>query len=310
MTYPITFPGLGLELNPGKVAFSFLGKDIYWYGIIIACGFLLAVFYCSKKSPSFGVSPEQLLDLLIFAVPISVVGARLYYIIFYFSLFQKDVNGVLKPDFKQMVFIWDGGLAIYGGIIAGVLTLLVFCRIRKISFGAFLDVACFGLLIGQALGRWGNFFNREAYGGETTLPWRMGLHVPAENGIVGAVHYIEVHPTFLYESLWNALGFVLLVSLARRCVRKFDGQFFLLYMAWYGFGRGFIEGFRSDSLYFFGLKLFGVPIRASQVLAFLSCAIAIILLIYNLKFRTHRPEDLFINQKKEPPIQEERQENQ
>lgn len=291
MNLPITFPGLGLEFNPNRIAFHLFGKDVYWYGILIALGFLLAVFYCSKKAPRYGITSEQILDLLIFAVPLSVIGARLYYIIFYFSLFQKEVGGVLKPDFLEMIKIWDGGLAIYGGLIAAVLTTLIFCRIRKISVGAFLDLGSFGLLIGQAVGRWGNFINREAYGAETALPWRMGLHASAG----GVTRYIEVHPTFLYESLWNVLGFILLVLLARRRLRKFDGQFFLLYVAWYGLGRCFIEGLRSDSLYFFGLELLGVPIRISQALAFLSCIVAVALLLYNLKFRKHTPDHLYVN---------------
>ena len=284
----IRFPGLGLEFNPSRVAFSIFGKDVYWYGIIIAIGFLLAVIYCTRKAKEYGITGENIIDLLIFAVPLSIIGARLYYIIFYFSLFQTEVNGVLRPDFYKMIAIWDGGLAIYGGIIAAVLTTLIFCKIKKISVGAFCDLGSFGLLIGQAVGRWGNFINREAYGGETTLPWRMGLYTP---------DYIEVHPTFLYESLWNVLGLILLMILAKKKLRKFDGQFFLTYIAWYGLGRGIIEGLRTDSLYFFDLTWFGVPIRTSQLLAIASCVVAVAILAYQLLVKKHRPEELYVNRK-------------
>ena len=157
---------------------------------------------------------------------------------------------------------------------------------KKIKFGALADVGCFGLLIGQAVGRWGNFVNQEAFGGPTGLPWRMGLTVGDT--------YMEVHPTFLYESAWNVVGFFLLWYAARHW-RKFDGQIFLGYIAWYGIGRAIIEGMRTDSLYFFGLKLFGVPIRTSQVLAALSALAAIAILVWQFT-RKHPPEELYVNQ--------------
>lgn len=286
MNTQITFPGLGFSCNPSRVAFNLFGKDIYWYGIIIAFGFLLAVLFCSKQAKKYGITGDNLVDVLIFAVPFSIIGARLYYVIFYFSQFQTEVNGVLKPDFGKIIAIWDGGLAIYGGIIAAVLTAWIVCKVKKIGFGAFCDVSSFGLLIGQAVGRWGNFINREAFGGETTLPWRMGLYAP---------DYMEVHPTFLYESLWNVIGFLLLFWLSKKIVRKFDGQFFLFYIIWYGLGRAVIEGLRTDSLYFFGLTLFGVPIRTSQLLAIISCLAAAVILFIQLVIRKHKPEDLYVN---------------
>ena len=284
---PITFPGLGLEFHIDRVAFTIFGKDIYWYGIIIACGFLLAVAYCCWQARRYGIRQDDLIDMLFFAVPLCIIGARLYYIIFYFDLFLTEVDGVLKPDFGKMVAIWDGGLAIYGGIIMAVIVAAVFCRVRHIKFGALADLGCFGLLIGQAVGRWGNFVNQEAFGGLTDLPWRMGLTIGG--------NYVEVHPTFLYESVWNVIGFFLLWLIARRW-RKFDGQIFLSYIAWYGFGRGIIEGLRTDSLYFFGLEVFGVPIRTSQVLGFASAAVAAGVLLWQLLGRRHRPEDLYVNQ--------------
>ena len=295
---PITFPGLGLTFHIDRVAFTIFGKDIYWYGIIIACGFLVAVAFCTWQSKHYGIKQDDLIDLLFFAVPLSIIGARLYYIIFYFSLFQTEVDGQLVPDFGKMIAIWDGGLAIYGGIIAAVITAAVFCKVRKIKFGALADVGCFGLLIGQAVGRWGNFVNQEAFGGPTGLPWRMGLTVGNT--------YMEVHPTFLYESAWNVVGFFLLWYVARHW-RKFDGQIFLGYIAWYGIGRAIIEGMRTDSLYFFGLRLFGVPIRTSQVLAAVSALVAIAILVWQFT-RKHLPEELYVNQvkgKEAAPVKQE-----
>ena len=292
---PITFPGLGLEFHIQRVAFSLFGKDIYWYGIIIACGFLLAVLYCSRRAPAYGLTSDHVMDMLLFAVPLSIIGARLYYVIFYFDLYLTEVDGVLKPDFGRMIAIWDGGLAIYGAIIVAVITVAVYCRVKKLKFGAFADLCCFGLLIGQCIGRWGNFVNQEAYGGLTDLPWRMGLTVGGR--------VIEVHPTFLYESLWNLIGFVVLAALARKW-RRFDGQIFLSYIVWYGVGRGLIEGLRTDSLYFFGLELFGVPIRTSQMLAFVSAAAALAMLIYNLVWGHHTPEELLVNQVKQKQTDE------
>lgn len=286
MNTQITFPGLGLSFSPNRVAFNLFGKDIYWYGIIIAIGFLVAVLFCSKQAKKYGITGDDIIDVLIFAVPLAIIGARLYYVIFYFSQFQTEVNGVLRPDFGKIIAIWDGGLAIYGGITAAILTVWVVCKVKKIGFGAFCDLCGFGLLIGQAIGRWGNFINREAFGCETTLPWRMGLYAP---------DYMEVHPTFLYESLWNTIGFLLLFWLSKKIVRKFDGQFFLFYVAWYGLGRAMIEGLRTDSLYFFNVTLFGMPIRVSQLLAALSCLTAVVILLIQLVFRKHKPEDLYVN---------------
>lgn len=298
MNTSITFPGLGIECSPGRIAFTIFGKEIYWYGVIIAVGFLLAVWFCLKQAKHYGITSDNLIDVLLFAVPLSIIGARIYYIVFYFSQFQTRVDGVLKPDFGKMIAIWDGGLAIYGGIIVAVLTAFVVCKVKKIGFGAFCDLGCFGLLIGQAVGRWGNFFNREAFGGATTLPWRMGLYVP---------YYVEVHPTFLYESLWNLAGFLLLFWFVKKIGRKFDGQIFLMYIIWYGIGRSVIEGLRTDSLYFFGLTFFGMPVRTSQMLAIGSCVAAACILIFQLTVRKHTSNELYVNrvsqqEKGNPPL--------
>ena len=290
MSKTVTFPGLGLEFHLNPIAFSVLGWPIHWYGIIIAAGFLLAVAYCTRVSKRFGIREDDVLDMLFFAVPLSIVGARLYYVLFYLDLYRR-ADGSL--DFGAMVRIWDGGLAIYGGVIASALTLLVFCRVKKISFLAFADVGVYGLLIGQAVGRWGNFVNVEAYGGETTLPWRMGIY----EVVNGVSVYKEVHPTFLYESLWNVVGLILLIVVARRW-RKFDGQIFLGYVLWYGFGRGLIEGLRTDSLYFFS-----TGIRVSQMLGFVSALVAAVALVV-LWRRAKGPEALWVNRQKQA-IQED-----
>ncbi|OUN23963.1 prolipoprotein diacylglyceryl transferase [Flavonifractor sp. An82] len=284
----VSFPGLGLELTLNRVAFHLGSWPVYWYGIIIAAGFLLAVVFCSRKASQFGIRQDDIIDMLFFAVPLSIIGARLYYIIFYLDLYRRE-DGSL--DFGAMVRIWDGGLAIYGGVIAAVITLFVFCKVRKIKFLAFADLGVFGMLIGQMIGRWGNFVNIEAYGGPTDLPWRMGIYQYVD----GVRQYVEVHPTFLYESLWNLVGLGLLILIAKKW-RKFDGQLFLSYFAWYGVGRGFIEGLRTDSLYFFN-----TPIRVSQVFGFATAAISIVLLIVLLGFRKHDPANLWVNQMKAHP---------
>ena len=284
----VSFPGLGLELTLNRVAFHLGSWPVYWYGIIIAAGFLLAVVFCSRKAPQFGIRQDDIIDMLFFAVPLSIIGARLYYIIFYLDLYRRE-DGSL--DFGAMVRIWDGGLAIYGGVIAAVITLFVFCKVRKIKFLAFADLGVFGMLIGQMIGRWGNFVNIEAYGGPTDLPWRMGIYQYVD----GVRQYVEVHPTFLYESLWNLVGLGLLILIAKKW-RKFDGQLFLSYFAWYGVGRGFIEALRTDSLY-----SFNTPIRVSQVFGFATAAISIVLLIVLLGFRKHDPANLWVNQMKAHP---------
>jgi len=279
----VTFPGLGLEFHPERVAVTIFGRPIYWYGIIIAFGFVLAVAYCYRRAPEFGNVRDDIYDFLLFAVPLAIIGARLYYVIFYLDLY-RNADGSL--DFVRMVRIWDGGLAIYGGIIAAVITTYVFTRVKHISFAAWADMGCFGLLIGQAVGRWGNFVNIEAYGVATSLPWRMGIYE-----YTGAAYqYVEVHPTFLYESLWNIIGFSILIFLSKKGRRKFDGMLFACYIFWYGFGRGLIEGLRADSLYFFNTS-----IRVSQMLGFATAIAAALFLFYQLAVRKHTPEELYVN---------------
>lgn len=257
---PITFPNLGITVNPNPVAFTLFGKDIYWYGIIIAMGFLLAVCYMMYRAKSFGLTQDDVLDMVLWAVPIGVVCARLYYCIFYWELYADDPISI--------VYIWEGGLAIYGGIIGGAITLLVVAKVKKIPPLVMLDVASMGVIIGQLVGRWGNFMNREAHGAVTDSFFKMGLQDAS-----GAVTYYQ--PTFLYESVWNLIGFIGLHLFVKK--RKFDGEVFLLYVAWYGLGRAWIEGLRTDSLY-----LFSTGIRVSQLVAAVSFVTAAGILAYVL----------------------------
>ena len=276
---PITFPNLGITIDPSPVAFTVFGKDIYWYGIIIASGFLLAVLYMLHRAKDFGVTQDDVLDMILWAVPIGVVCARLYYCIFYWELYEDDPI--------SMLYIWEGGLAIYGGIIGGVITLLVVAKVKKIPAPVLLDLAGMGVIIGQCIGRWGNFMNREAHGAVTEAFLKMGLQDAA-----GVVTYY--HPTFLYESVWNLIGFIGLHLFSKK--RKFDGEVFLLYVAWYGLGRAWIEGLRTDSLYLFNWTIAGQPIRVSQVLSLVLMIAALAVLFYNIKLHPHRPEDLYVNQ--------------
>jgi len=273
MYQAISFPQWGISINPSRVAFSIGGKEIYWYGIIIALGFLLAVTYTLRRSKQFGLTQDNIIDMLICAVPTAIICARAYYCIFRWDLYRDHPISLL--------FIWEGGLAIYGGVIGSVLAVIIFTKVKGIKTSAMLDIGGLGLMIGQSIGRWGNFINREAHGGVTDSFLRMGLTDSTGNTIY-------VHPTFLYESLWNALGFLLLHFYSKR--RKYDGQIFVMYIGWYGLGRVFIEGLRTDSLYVAGTNL-----RISQLVAGLCVIFAVVFLFYNSVFRNHEPEDLYVN---------------
>lgn len=263
----ISFPMFGekFRLDP-PYCISIGSFNIYFYGLIIALGLLLAIWYTSKTCKRFGMTMDAVYDYLIWAVVAAVICARLYY-----CLTFVDADGVhtyLKNP-VSILYIRDGGLAIYGGVIGAVLALIVRSRMRNERVWPPLDIAALGLLIGQSVGRWGNFFNREAYGYETDVFCRMGLTL---NGTT-----IYVHPTFLYESLWNALG-LLLLHLHSKKYRKYQGQYFWLYLIWYGFGRFFIEGIRSDSLW-----LIPGVIRISQLLAGVTFCAGLIINILNVR---------------------------
>ena len=269
----ISFPTFGIELNPAR-AFSIGPLSIHLYGLIIATGLLLAALYGCRRSRRFGLTDDDVTDGVLWVTPFAILCARLYYCIFYWE------EGGYGSNPLSILYIWQGGLAIYGGVIGAIVGILVFCKVKKLKAGAVLDLVALGFLIGQAVGRWGNFFNREAFGSETTSFLRMGLY----NTLTGVTEYH--HPTFLYESLWNIVGFIGLHFLSKR--RKYDGQIALGYVAWYGLGRAIIEGLRTDSLYL-------GDFRVSQLLATLSCAVALVVLVLQ-GLRAHDPEDLFVNQ--------------
>ena len=249
---------------------------------------------CCRQGKKYGITEDNVYDMMIWQIPLCIIGARLYYVIFYLDLYRTAEGGF---NWGKMIAIWDGGLAIYGAVIVALFVLLVFCRKKGISFGAFADLGVMGLLIGQAVGRWGNFMNREAFGGETTAPWRMRLWTSASE-------YIEVHPTFLYESLWNLAGLALIYFVISRA-RTFDGENTCFYFIWYGIGRTWIEGLRTDSLYLFGWELFGQPIRVSQLLSVGLVIAGLAVLVVN-KRRHPRGRDALFVTKKEAALEAER----
>ena len=228
----ISFPGLGIEIDPTR-AFSLGPLNIHMYGLIIACGLIAAVLYACRRSKQFGLKEDDIIDGVLWVTPFAILCARVYYCVFSWDMY--------KDNPISMLYIWEGGLAIYGGVLGAILGVVVFCKCKKISVAALLDLVALGFLIGQSAGRWGNFFNREAFGAPTESFLRMGLF----NNFTGAVEYY--HPTFLYESVWNIVGFVLLHFLSKK--RRYDGQIALGYAAWYGLGRAMIEGLRMDSLW-------------------------------------------------------------
>ena len=271
----ISFPSLGIVLDPPK--YLQIGPlMIYYYGVIIACGLILAVLYGCKRSREFGIKEDDLVDGVLWVTPFAILCARAYYVIFSWNRYVENPI--------EIFYIWEGGLAIYGGVLGALIGVTVFCKIKKIKIAAMLDLVLIGFLIGQSIGRWGNFMNREAFGAETMSFFRMGLL----NSFNNTVYYY--HPTFLYESAWNALGFVILHFLSKR--RRYDGQMALCYAAWYGLGRAFIEGLRTDSLYW-------GPFRVSQLLAAISCFAAVAALLI-LSFRKHDPAAMQVNRVKAP----------
>ena len=271
----ISFPGLGISyLNP-PASFSVFGHRIYFYGVLFALGFLLAILYCAHKSRAFGLKADDFYDMVIWLIPVSILSARLYFVLFRLDEFAG------KPLLDYFA-VWNGGIAIYGGIIGAVITIFLVCRRKKIPFLAMLDLTVFGVLIGQIIGRWGNFMNREAFGGPTEIFCRMGLTSPGGRTIY-------VHPTFLYESLWNLALLIALLVWFRKGRRKYDGQMSLLYLFWYGLGRAWIEGLRTDSLY-----IGHTGIRVSQALSLALVLISAVLLLRQRR-REHPPEALYVN---------------
>ena len=283
---PISFPGLfgEWEFNPDPIAIH-VGHGIYWYGIILAIAMLAGLFLAMKQAKHYGLTEDNVLDMLLWAVPSCIIGSRIYYVIFYLDLY-KNADGSL--NWGQMIAIWDGGLAIYGTVIVGAIVALVYTRIKKLRFAAMTDLAVLGLMLGQIIGRWANFINREAFGGLTDLPWRMRLWV-------NSYEYIEVHPTFFYESMWNLAGLLLILFVVSKG-RRFDGENTWFYFLWYGIGRCWIEGLRSDSLYLFDWTFMGEPIRVSQALSLVVAVVAAFMLFYNLKIKKRTADGLLVNQ--------------
>lgn len=260
--YHVTFPGIGLALDINPVAFAIGDFQVYWYGIIIGMGFLLALIFALRNLKYFGIDKNGFIDCVLVGLIAGILGARLYYVFFKWDYYAQHLD--------ELFAIHNGGLAIYGGVIGGLLGGCIVAKIKKLPIPAILDIAVMGFLIGQGLGRWGNFFNQEAFGTPTDLPWRM----VSEN-----TEGVGVHPCFLYESLWCLLGFVLLYWFSRKW-RQYDGQIFLLYLVWYGMERMIVEGLRTDSLY---TPLFGL--RVSQILAAVTMLAGIVLLIVFRKCR-------------------------
>ena len=262
----IAFPGLGIDgITVKSEAFTVFGITIAWYGLIIAVGMILAIVFGLSQMKKFGISPDRATDVIISGIIGGIVGARSYYVLMNWDYYSQDLKTIFQTR--------NGGLAIYGGIIGALLVGAVACRIRKVKILPIFDVASMGFLIGQGIGRWGNFFNHEAFGSNTDLPWGMTSgriqQWITENGSMDLTPDRAVHPCFLYESIWCLLGFGVLFFISKR--RKFDGQIFLTYVLWYGTGRAFFEGLRTDSL------MLG-NIRISQLLAIMSALAALILL--------------------------------
>lgn len=272
----ISFPFLGdFYLNP-PAYFTVFGKTIYLYGVFIAIGFLAGILYCARKSRRFGIEQDDVYDTIIWLIPAAIIGARLYFV-----LFQLDTY-IQNP--AKIFAVWEGGLAIYGGVIASILVIFLVCKKKKLPIAAMLDLLVFGLIIGQIIGRLGNFTNREAFGAETTFFLRMGLTAPDGTSIY-------VHPTFLYEMLWNLACLIFLMVFTKKGKRRYDGQCVLIYFFWYGIGRAWIEGLRTDSLY-----IGSSNIRISQVLSIALALISLVIMLIQAR-RHHSPEELYVNRK-------------
>lgn len=264
----IVFPHLNIDITIDKTAFSIFGIDIQWYGLIISIGILLAIFFGFSQMKKYGLNSDRTLDCIIGGIIGGVVGARIYYVAFSWDSYKDNLKSILN--------IREGGLAIYGGIIGAVVVAFIVAKIRQVKMLPLLDIAGMGFLIGQGIGRWGNFTNQEAFGSNTDLPWGMSggtiqarIYNMIENGNLDISAKELVHPCFLYESIWCLIGFVVLYMYSKH--RKYDGQMFLLYVAWYGFERSIVEGLRTDSL------MLG-NVRISQVLAIVLTVTSIILL--------------------------------
>lgn len=249
------------------IAFSLGPIQVHWYGVIIGAGLALALWIVIRESERRGLSKDTFPDLMIWAIPIAIISARIYYVIFQWDYYSQHLSEIPQ--------IWNGGIAIHGALIGSVLTTYFFAKSKGISFLQLADIAAPSIILGQAIGRWGNFMNQEAHGGEVTRSFLENLFLP--DFIVNQM-YIEgvyYHPTFLYESIWNILGFGLLILLRRVNLRR--GEMFLTYVIWYSIGRYFVEGFRTDSL------MLTENLRIAQTISIALVIMAIVILIYRRK---------------------------
>ena len=267
----ITFPGLNLKFNISKIAFEVFGIEIYWYAILMVSAMAIAILIFKKRDGMYNIKFDDILTLLIFLIPISIISARAYYVLFNLKHYLENPIQILN--------IRNGGMAIYGGVIGGTITCIVFCKNKKVNILDLIDYIVPGLVLGQAIGRWGNFVNVEAYGIKTCLPWRMGIYKLGK--------YIEVHPTFLYESLTCFTIFIILLLLKNK--RKFKGQITCTYLVLYSLERAFVESLRTDSL------MFG-SIRISQALSITIFLISLIIYIAKMhKIKLEKNKDQKIN---------------
>lgn len=277
----IEFPHLGIKLFADRVAFYIGAKPIYWYGIIIACGLVIAAAAAIRLGRRNGVPSDTILDIVLWGIPSGIICARLYYVIFSFDDYRDNLTDIFK--------IWNGGIAIYGAVIGAVASTLIYCRAKKINPLPVMDDCSVGLVIGQMIGRWGNFFNQEAFGSNTNLPWGMtGSEIAEKLRVMSAQGLpvdpsLPVHPTFLYESLWNlaVLGVLLWIFFRKR---KFDGQIFWSYIVFYGLGRVWVEGLRTDSLYL-------GAVRVSQLVAAACVALGAFMLVRGFRLKRSKTND-------------------
>ena len=281
----ISFPGIGIKpFTVNKVAFTlpfFGGLEVRWYGILLTLGIVAGVCYAIYRAKHEGIKSEDVMDYALWTVLLAIIGARTYYVL---TTLKNPVTGASNYNsFLDVIAIWEGGIAMYGSIIGGALALVLVSYFKKFNKQQVLkifDMVSPGVMLGQIIGRWGNFVNGEAHGRQTAENFflRMGL-TPNEDSFYRTFFY---HPTFLYESLWNLVGFILINIFYKK--KKFDGQITLMYLAWYGFGRMFIEGLRTDSLYV-------GPFRISQVVGFLCFVICSALLVWQFIRANRRQKD-------------------
>lgn len=253
-------------LNP--IAIELGSLQIHWYGLIIGFGVLLGLIIALRESERRGLDKEIFTDLILFAVPIAIICARIYYVIFQWDYYSQNPGDIIK--------IWNGGIAIHGALIGSVLTAIIFARIKNVSFWKLVDIAAPSLLLGQAIGRWGNFMNQEAHGGEVTRAFLENLHLPEfiiNQMYINGTYY---HPTFLYESAWNIVGVIILLLLRKVNLRR--GELFLTYVLWYSVGRFFVESLRTDSL------MLTESLRIAQVISIVLVIVAVALILYR-RFR-------------------------